>query len=361
MVRVRRLEFPAEPRGAPLTASLGAVDASPSHARVAEPQRGRLVAWGAILSAVGLVVGVSLLLGPAGVGWPSGEVLGLRGFRVLAAAAVGGGLGLSGVLLQALLRNPLASPDLLGLASGGGLGIAVTVYLAHLAGFGIANAGSATIGATAGCFTALGMVVLWGRRRGVLDPFTLLLVGVIIGIVCSAGSQFITHLLPDQGVAAQRMLLGAIRETDLSWAEVIGVGGCVAVGGLYAWCRAFALDCLALGDDEAASVGVDVGRLRVALVVLSGIVTAGTVVLAGPIGFVGIVAPHAVRMSLGSTHRLLIPAAAVVGAGLVVGADALVRVIDLGSGRMPISVITALVGGPTLVYLIRKSRRDSLG
>jgi len=312
--------------------------------------------WVALVAASIGVVLLAFCSGATGFGWPHGEIFGIRAFRLIAGATVGGGLALAGVLLQSLLRNPLASPDLLGLASGGGLGVAVSVYLAHLAGFGIANAGSATVGASVGCFAALGLVYALGRRRGLLDPFTLLLVGVVIGIVCSAATQFITHLLPDQGVAAQRMLLGSIRETDLSWTEVLVIGGLVLAGCGFAWSRAFALDCLSLGDDEAASVGVPVPILRAALIIVSGLVTAGTVVIAGPIGFIGIVAPHTVRLMLGSSHRSLVPASVLVGAVLVIGADTLVRLADFGSGRMPISVVTALVGGPVLVVLLRRAR-----
>jgi len=314
--------------------------------------------WMALVVGCGVIVILAMCSGPTGWGWPGTDVLAIRGFRVIAAGVVGAGLALAGVLLQALLRNPLASPDLLGLASGGGLGVAVSVYLAHLAGFGIANAGSATIGASLGCFGALGVVYALGRRRGLLDPFTLLLVGVVVGIVCAAASQFITHLLPDQGVATQRMLLGAIRESDLSWAEVLGIGGVVMAGCGFAWSRSFALDCLTLGDDEAASVGVAVRTLRAALILVSGLVTAGTVVLAGPIGFIGIVAPHTVRLVFGSGHRSLVPASAVMGAALVIGADTAVRLSDFGSGRMPISVVTALVGGPVLIVLLRRARGD---
>lgn len=363
MVRVRNREFliGGACREGCILDSLWLMNPESANLVPRAPTMGAVWKWVVLVAVLGVIVASALMFGSTGNGWPGAEVLGIRGFRVIAAAAVGAGLGLAGVLLQVLLRNPLASPDMLGLASGGGLGVAVSVYLAHLAGFGIANSGSITVGAAVGCFVALGLVFALGRRQGLVDPFTLLLVGVVIGIVCSAATQFITHLLPDQGVAAQRMLLGAVRETDLTWAEVIGVGAMVVAGLVFAWSQHFALDCLALGDDEAASIGVSVGRLRMGLVVVAGLVTAGTVVVAGPIGFVGIVAPHAVRMVMGSSHRMLVPASAIVGAALVVGADTLVRVADFGSGRMPISVVTALVGGPTLVYLLRKSRRESVG
>lgn len=286
-------------------------------------------------------------------------VLELRGTRLLTGVIVGAALSVAGVLLQSLMRNPLASPDLLGLASGAGLGVMIAAYLAFLAGAGIAHAGVGGAGGTAaalvGSLAALAVVYALSQRRGFLEPVSLILMGVLISIICSAGIQFIRHLLPDQGVAAGRLLLGALRD-DVSLTELAAVGGVVLAGiGVGVACGK-AMDAAALGDDEARSVGVPLARLRVLLFIASGALAAAAVILAGPIGFVGLICPHLVRLGAGPSHRPLIIGSALAGAALVVGADVLVRWIELDAGRLPISVLTSLVGGPMLIWMLRREQ-----
>ncbi len=283
------------------------------------------------------------------------DVLLDRAGRVLVGVVVGAALALAGVLLQCLLRNPLASPDLLGLASGAGLGVMLAVYAGFLMGLGIADPGglSGGVAAVVGALAALAVAWIAASRRGVLDPIMLVLVGVVVSIVCSAIMTVVKHLLPDQGVAAGRLLLGSIRD-DATGREVGIIGGLTLLGVIGATLAGRTLDAMSLGEDEARSVGVPVGRVRTALFISSGILAAGSVVLAGPVGFVGLICPHLVRLWTGPTHRTLVPLAAMAGAALVVGADTLVRVIDLGSGRLPITVLTSLVGGPMLVWMLRR-------
>jgi iron complex transport system permease protein len=293
-----------------------------------------------------------LLVGPAEL---SVDVLLDRGGRVSVGLIVGGALALAGVLLQCLLRNPLASPDLLGLASGAGLGVMLAVYAGFLMGLGIADPGglSGGVAAVVGALAALGVAWVAAQRRGVLDPIMLVLVGVVVSIVCSAIMTLVKNLLPDQGVAAGRLLLGALRD-DVTWRE-FGVVGVATLGcGLAAWGAGRTLDAMSLSEDEARSVGVPVGLVRTMLFVASGVLAAGSVVLAGPVGFVGLICPHLVRIWTGPSHRMLVPRAMMAGGALVVGADTLVRVIDLGSGRIPITVLTSLVGGPMLVWMLRR-------
>lgn len=284
------------------------------------------------------------------------QVLDVRAGRAAACVIVGAALAVAGVLLQALLRNPLASPDLLGLASGAGLGVMVSVYLGYLSGFGIAHAaGLGTTGAALlGAMGALVLVLTLSRSRGMLDPVSLVLIGVVVSIICSAGVLLLKHLMPDRGVAAEQLLLGAIRDDTARsslWAVGIVVGVCVALG----FAAGPSMDASALSEDEARSVGVPLAKLRVLLFVLSGVMTAGAVLLAGPIGFVGLICPHAVRLCAGPTHRPLVIGSALAGACLLLLADSLVRVIDLGTGRLPIGVLTSLVGGPMLIVLLRRN------
>lgn len=214
--------------------------------------------------------------------------------------------------------------------------------------------GPALIGAMA----ALGVVYLMGHRRGMLDPLGVVLIGVVVSIMCGALVMLVQHLMPDVGYSTMRLLIGSLSD-DVTSTQLWVVGGVVAAGVGAAIALGPAMDAAALGEDEAASVGVNWRVLRVAMFVLCGVLTACAVVLAGPVGFVGLVSPHAARLMLGrsSLGRVLVGASAIAGAALVVWADWLVKVVDLGSGRLPLGVVTALVGGPMLVVLVRRGAR----
>jgi iron complex transport system permease protein len=295
-------------------------------------------------------------------GW-GGAVLELRLLRVGVAATVGAALGVAGVMLQSLLRNPLASPDLLGLASGASLAVMVAALASARGGLGGAGSagGFAVLAwqggpALVGALGVLALVYGLAQRRGLVDPVALVLVGVVVSVMCGAGVMFVQQLMPDRGFEHARLLMGAISD-ETSW----GLLGAVAVVTLLgvaagAWSGP-ALDAASLGDDEAVSVGVGLGRLRLGLFLLAGVLTAGAVVLAGPIGFVGLVGPHAVRLLAGPSHRGLVVGSAVAGALVVVLAEAVVKAVDVGSGRMPIGIVMALVGGPVLVVLLRRVPR----
>jgi iron complex transport system permease protein len=271
---------------------------------------------------------------------------------------VGSALAVAGVMLQSLLRNPLASPDLLGLASGAGLGVMLVTYIAFKAGLGISGSSSGvgwttSSAALVGSMAALALVFLLSQRRGLLDPVTLVLVGVVVSIMCSAGTLLIKSLLPDQGVAAARLLMGDLSD-DAPHPRVYMVGIVTLAGTIIGWLAARAMDAAALGEDEARSIGVPLGLLRIVLFITAGVLCAGSVVLAGPIGFVGLICPHAVRLLAGPTHRTLVIGSALAGGTLVILADSIARLMDFGAGHPPISVLTSLVGGPVLVLLLRR-------
>lgn len=326
---------------------------------VVKPQAAHLRQWtvlGGLLAACAAVVVVRLMLGPAGTGlqWPTApEILEIRLQRVAAGLTVGAALGLGGVLLQCLLRNPLASPDVIGLASGSGLGVMVAAYATYLVSQQIAPAGVNAGAALVGSLATLALVYSLAQRRGRVDPVGLVLIGVIVSILCGSATLLVQSLLPDRGVAASRWLLGAIND-DVRFGTIASIGAITLVVLVWTILSGPRMDAASLGDDEARSVGVGLGRLRVQLFVASGVLAAGSVVLAGPVGFVGLVCPHLVRLLAGARHRVLAPGAALAGATLVVAADALVKVTDLGSGRLPITVLTSLIGGPLLIWLLRK-------
>ncbi|MBX3357736.1 MAG: iron ABC transporter permease [Phycisphaeraceae bacterium] len=295
-----------------------------------------------------------------------GQVWILREQRALAAIVVGMSLAIGGVMLQSLLRNPLASPDLLGLSSGAALAVMLAMYLAatwtgsstESAPYSVAgwHAGPALLGSIA----ALALVYALSQRRGLVDPPTLVLIGVIVSIMCGAATMLLQHLMPDRGIGAARLLMGAISD-DVTWPQLAAVGGIAVIGlGAGLWAGP-AMDAAAMGDDEAVSVGVPLSRLRLALFILAGAMTAGAVVIAGPIGFVGLICPHLARLLTGrrgasAGHRVLVLASALLGASLIVAADALVKSLDLASGRLPIGVLTALLGGPAFIVLLRRTR-----
>jgi iron complex transport system permease protein len=315
------------------------------------------LAWLAVALAV--AIAVRLGVAPGGWSWPDDAVIWeLRLLRVAIAAIVGAGLAVSGALLQTILRNDLASPFVLGLTSGAGLGIVVWTWVGYVVAGTIVTHEPPVLATVVGAFGAMALVYALGQRRGLIDPGTLILVGVVVGVICAALTTFFQHLLPDRGMAVHtRWVMGNLRE-DTPWSRVALIGSITLVGGAIAWSLGRSLDAATLGDDEAASVGVSLGRLRAWSVGVSGVLTAGTVALAGPIGFVGLIAPHVARRIVGAAHRPLLLGSALVGATLVVAADVVATLPELPGGRMPVGVVTALAGGPVFLWLARKGLRS---
>lgn len=313
----------------------------------------------ALAAGVMLAVGARLVVERGGVGLPGGEttgiVLEIRGVRAAAAAVVGAALGAAGALLQATLRNPLASPFVLGLTSGAGLGLVIATWASYEATGAIVQQSASPAAVLIGAFGALGLVYLLGRRGGLIDPARLILVGVIVSVLCGAATMLVQHLLPDRGMAVlTRWVMGTISE-ETSWALIAVIGGVTAAGVAVGGGLGRSLDAASLGDDEAASVGVRLGPLRSVSLLIAGALTAGTVLIAGPIGFVGLVCPHLVRLAAGPAHGPLVVGSALAGAALLVLADAAVAVIRLPAGELPVGVLTALLGGPVFIVLLRRS------
>lgn len=336
-------------------ASAGGVEAGASRARVV------LVA---LAAAVAGVVLLRLVADARGLSVPgSADVFWLRGMRAATGLVVGAALGVSGALLQALVRNPLASPDLLGLSAGASLAVVVsTAAAAGVGGIaggaggaaagGVALAGWQAVPAMVGAVSALGVV--WGlsQRRGLVDPLALVLVGVVISVLAGSAIVLVQTLWPGASVGPAGMLLGGLSDETPRGAVV--VGGVLTVGVTCLAARWGAtLDAASLSDDEAASVGVHLPTVRAGLLLGSGALAACAVVLAGPVAFVGLIAPHAVRALLGPGHRGVVAGSALAGAGLIVLADAAARVVTLRTGQLPLGVVTALVGGPVFLWMLR--------
>lgn len=321
-----------------------------------------IVTLAALLVAAGLA---RLAVGPSGWGLArDGAIADVRLARVLSAAIVGAALALGGAMLQSLLRNPLASPDLLGQSAGAGFAVMLATLIARAAGVSVGHAALGPV-AVGGALAALAVVYFAAQRRGLLDPPSLILVGVIVALMCGAGTALVQHLLPpDPARSHLRWLFGALND-DAAWTQIAIVGAIVAAAMAVGAALGPAMDAAALPDDEAVSTGVRLARLRLILFVMSGVLAAGSVILAGPIGFVGLICPHAVRLLSGPAHRPLMVGSALCGAGLLVGADLAVATAQAASahwgaasvGRIPIGILTALIGGPVFIVMLRRQLR----
>ncbi len=311
-----------------------------------------------------LAVGAALLRlftdraldGAVSLAWPQPEYAWVRWTALAVGATAGAALATSGVLLQALLRNPLASPFILGLSAGAGLGVMLAMYVGYAFEFSALRHGSNMLPALAGSLVVLAVVFGLSQRRGWLDPLSLVLVGVIVSTISGALIMFLHHLVPT-GLHGEitRWMMGRIPEATPPQTLAVA-GGLTLLGMIAAMVMGRAMDAATLSDDEAHSVGVALGRLRLVMLGLAGALTAGAVALCGPIGFVGLIAPHAARLLLGPGHTRLVLGAALVGILLVVGADIGRQAIDVGAGRMPIGIFTAIIGGPAFIWLLRSGR-----
>lgn len=275
----------------------------------------------------------------------------IRRDRLLIGLTVGAALGVSGTLLQSLLRNPLASPYILGLSSGAALG-----YIVALAGYlPWAMAISTPAAALSGAIFTMLVVYLLAQRRGRIDPIGLLLVGVIVNAINASAIMFINYLNPAHVRSDMMRWMMGYLDDNVSMQMIQMVAGVTAAGAAVAVVLGRAMDVATFGDSEAHALGLRMGRLRLLLFVIAGTLTAGAVMLAGPIGFVGLIAPHIVRLLAGPGHRTVVIGAAIVGGTIVVGADAGIKYIGtlINIGMMPIGVLTAMIGGPVFLLLLR--------
>ena len=274
----------------------------------------------------------------------------LRLPRALLAALVGAALALAGASFQAIFRNPLADPYLLGAASGAGLGAvsAMVLALPWLRALGV------PLAAFLGALLAVLAVVALARQGGRANPVNLILAGVVVGSSLSALTSFVMLAAREQAAGVLAWLLGSF--AFAGWAEVGGVSPLVALAFVLAQLSARAFNLLQLGEAQALHLGLPVERFRLLVILAASLATAAAVSVAGVIGFVGLIVPHAVRLAFGPDYRLLVPASALAGAIFLVLADLVARSV-LGAGELPIGIVTALVGGPFFLYLLRRGGR----
>jgi len=321
--------------------------------------RARLVAVLAALALVAaLALAAAIALGPAGLSpralWAglTGEdalaaavLFEIRVPRALAAALVGAALALAGTSFQALLRNPLADPYVLGVAAGASLG----GVLALLAG---APPALVPAGAFAGALVTLAGVERIASSGGRLSVYTLLLTGAIFNAFAAACLFFLQSVASLEELhSIVYYLMGRVPSPS---GPALGVGAVLlAAAALALGARARAFNALGLGEEGAAQLGVDVERLKRETVVLGSLVTALAVAEAGMIGFVGLVVPHLLRLLWGPDHRLLLPASVAGGAAFLLASDLAARTL-LAPRELPVGVVTALVGGPFFLLLLHR-------
>lgn len=275
--------------------------------------------------------------------------------RLGAALCVGVALATVGTVLQALLRNPLADPYILGIAAGGGFGAAVATALG-LAG-GVAAFSAVNVCAFAGALAAVAAGMVVARAAGILSVHALLLAGVMVGAFFTSLILLVLAVVPARDQHAVFLwLMGDLASPDITPLKVGFTAAVVAAcGGLFV-VLARPLDLIALGEESAFHLGLSVERFKMLFLGCAALATASVVALAGPIGFVGIVVPHALRRIIGPRHLPLLAAAAMGGATLVAVGDTLVRVTAdyFNMPIVPVGVFTALVGAPYFLAILRK-------
>lgn len=276
-------------------------------------------------------------------------VLNVRLPRVLAALLAGTALAVAGAVIQNVLDNPLASPNIVGINAGAGL--CVLLCSALLPGVAAALPVAAFAGALLTALAALGISACAGSSR-----LTLVLVGVALSTMLGAGMNTVLVVAPDAYVGASSFLVGglsAVRMADLTWPAVyIGLGMVAALAGMRA------LDVMAMGESLARGVGMNVRLCRIALLSVAALLAGAAVSFAGLVGFVGLVVPHMVRFALGNAARTLVPASALAGAGVLCLCDTLARTL-FAPYELPVGILMAFVGGPFFIWLVWRSGRSA--
>jgi iron complex transport system permease protein len=275
----------------------------------------------------------------------------LRMPRVVLAALVGGMLALSGATYQGVFRNPLADPYLLGVAAGAGLG--ATLAIAYLPE-GLRGQQALPVAAFLGGSFAVVLTYSVGRSAGRgRDAATLVLAGVTVASFFTALQTFVQQQNADTLQQVYTWILGSIPNSG--WSDVILILPYVCIASALILAHRRVIDVLSLGDDEAASLGVNVRRVRLVLVVAATVGTAAAVAVCGLIGFVGIIVPHAIRMLSGTGYRVLLPLSLIVGAGFLVLADVIARTA-LAPAEIPLGIVTAFFGAPFFALVLRTTR-----
>jgi iron complex transport system permease protein len=334
-----------------------------------------MVGWAGAVTFLVVALAAGVVVGPAGLAVPevlaafaarlpllgiesplgateSTIVFELRLPRVVLGAIVGGMLAVAGTAYQGVFRNPLADPYLLGVAAGAGLGATLAIV------YGPPQASSNLLlpaAAFAGAGASVMLTYLVGRAGG-SGPSALILAGVTVAAFVTATQTFFQQRNTEELRDVYSWLLGQL--ATAGWSDVVLVGPYAAVAAAAIFAHRRLLDVLRLGDEESAALGVNVHRLRLVVITAATLGTAAAVAVSGLIGFVGIIVPHLIRLTIGGSYRLLVPLSILVGAGFLVLADTLARTV-LSPAELPIGVVTAFFGAPFFALVLRRSRLGS--
>ena len=291
---------------------------------------------------------------PGGLGETGTAVLlELRLPRVVLAVLVGAGLAVAGAAYQGVFRNPLADPYLLGAAAGAGLG--ATLVIAYAPVQSIGPVGVVPVAAFVGALLGVGCALALGTAAGGSQGATLLLAGIAVASFMAAGQTLVQQRNTDDLREVYNWLLGQLGRAQ--WSDVALVLPYMGVSVLVLLLCGRALDVLAVGDDEAQSLGVHPGRLRLLVIVAASMATAAAVAVSGLIGFVGLVVPHIARHLIGGSYHLVLPASLLIGCAFLVLADLVARVV-LAPAELPIGVVTAFIGAPFFAGLLWLGARN---
>ncbi len=276
--------------------------------------------------------------------------------RVIGGALVGAALATAGALFQGLLRNPMADPYIIGTSAGAALGATIAMMLPiNLAFFGF---GLVPLAAFFGALTTVILVYNLARVGGKTPIISMLLAGFVVSSLLAAVIAFLMSISDSVGLnlrSVYSFLMGHISIT--SWSQIAVITPLVIGGIIGARFFASHLNAFSLGEEGAAYLGINVERDKIIILALGSLLTAAAVSISGLVGFVGLVMPHVVRLSLGPDHRLLLPASALAGGAFLVIADLLARTL-LAPVEIPVGVITAIIGAPIFLYLLRRTRRE---
>ena len=276
--------------------------------------------------------------------------------RVIGGALVGAALATAGVLFQGLLRNPMADPYIIGTSAGAALGATVAMLLPLSMAF--LGFGMVPVLAFAGALATVFLVYYLARVGGQTPVVSMLLAGFVVSAMLTA-LMFLIITMSDKLYpkvhSVYAFLMGGI--SVAGWGQIAVIAPIIVVGIVLTRLWAFRLNAFAIGEEGAAHVGIDVERNKAMFLALGSVLTAAAVSISGLIGFVGLVIPHALRLLLGPDHRNLIPCSALAGAAFLVIADMLARTLP-SSGEMPVGIITALIGAPVFIYLLRRGGKE---
>lgn len=282
-------------------------------------------------------------------------VLEIRMPRIVIASLVGGSLAVAGTAMQGIFRNPMASPYILGLSSGAAFGASLAIVL----GFSVVS-GSFAIPAMAFIFCFITLFIVYGisaTKMGV-PVTTLLLAGIAVGSLFTALVSLMKFFSGDNLSSVVYWMMGGL--ADSNWSQVFVTLPLVVLGSAALMFYSKELNLMMVGEEHATNLGVNVKRSRLMILVLSSLVTAAAVSVSGIIGFVGLIIPHTLRIILGPDNRILMPASIIGGAAFMIGMDTIARTI-ISPSELPVGIITAIIGAPFFLWLLRARKRDIWG